>query len=291
MIPGSFDYHAPETIDEAIKLLDDLGEDAKVLAGGHSLIPMMKWRLAEPTHLVDISRLSDLNYIKEEQGYLCIGAMVTETALETNDLIADKYAILKDTSKVIADPLVRNLATLGGNIAHGDPANDHPATMLAMNAIVVACGPNGSRREINIDDFFLGPLWTALEENEILTEIKIPVPKNNTGGCYLKLERKVGDYAIAAAAVNLEFENGNCVSAGIGLTNVGPTPVRVKDAQNVLIGSDVADDVIDEACVLAAAASQPVGDHRGSEEYKRGVVNTLTGRAIRKAKSRALGGN
>ena len=290
MIPGSFDYHAPETIDEAIKLLDDLGEDAKVLAGGHSLIPMMKWRLAEPTHLVDISRLSDLNYIKEEEGYLCIGAMATETALETNDLIADKYAILKDTSEVIADPLVRNLATLGGNIAHGDPANDHPATMLALNAKVVACGPNGSRREINIDDFFLGPLWTALEENEILTEIKIPVPKNDTGGCYLKLERKVGDYAIAATAVNLEFENGNCVSAGIGLTNVGPTPVRVKDAQNVLIGSDVADDIIDEASAIAAKASQPVGDHRGSEEYKRGVVNTLTGRAIRKAKSRALGG-
>ena len=168
MIPGSFDYHAPETIDEAIKLLDDLGEDAKVLAGGHSLIPMMKWRLAEPTHLVDISRLSDLNYIKEEEGYLCIGAMATETALETNDLIADKYAILKDTSEVIADPLVRNLATLGGNIAHGDPANDHPATMLALNAIVVACGPNGSKREIKIDDFFLGPLWTALEENEII---------------------------------------------------------------------------------------------------------------------------
>ncbi len=291
MIPGSFDYHAPKTIDEAIKLLDDLGEDAKVLAGGHSLIPMMKWRLAEPTHLVDISRLSDLSYIREDKGYLCIGAMATETALETNDLISKKYTILKDTSEVIADPLVRNLATLGGNIAHGDPANDHPATMLAMNAIVVACGPNGSKREISIDDFFLGPLWTALQENEILTEIKIPQPQNETGGCYLKLERKVGDYAIAAVAVNLEFENGECISAGVALTNVGPTPVRATDAQNALIGTNVSDAEIDKASALAAEASQPVGDHRGSEEYKRGVVNTLTGRAIRKAKSRALGGN
>ena len=291
MIPGSFDYHAPKTIDEAIKLLDDLGEDAKVLAGGHSLIPMMKWRLAEPTHLVDISRLSDLNYIREDKGYLCIGAMATETALETNDLISKKYTILKDTSEVIADPLVRNLATLGGNIAHGDPANDHPATMLAMNAIVVACGPNGSKREISIDDFFLGPLWTALQENEILTEIKIPQPQNETGGCYLKLERKVGDYAIAAVAVNLEFKNGECISAGVALTNVGPTPVRATDAQNALIGTNVSDAEIDKASALAAEASQPVGDHRGSEEYKRGVVNTLTGRAIRKAKSRALGGN
>tara|TARA_Y100001980_G_C14546956_1_gene327285 strand:+ start:1590 stop:2465 length:876 start_codon:yes stop_codon:yes gene_type:complete len=291
MIPGSFDYHVPKTIGEAIKLLDDLGEDAKILAGGHSLIPMMKWRLAEPTHLVDISRLSGLDYIKEEDGYLCIGAMATETALETNDLIANKYSILKDTSEVIADPLVRNLATLGGNIAHGDPANDHPATMLAMDAVVVACGPNESRREIKIDDFFLGPLWTALEENEILTEIKIPMPQNDTGGCYIKLERKVGDYAIAAAAVRLEFDNEKCASAGIALTNVGPTPVRATEAQNALIGTDVSDDLVDQASILAAEASQPIGDHRGSEEYKRGVVKTLTGRAIMKAKTRAFGGN
>jgi len=291
MIPGAFDYHSPDTLEEAIKLLNDLGEDAKVLAGGHSLLPMMKWRLAEPTHLVDISRLSGLDYIKEENGYLCIGAMVTESALENSELIAEKYPILKDTSEVIADPLVRNLASVGGNIAHGDPANDHPATMLALNAVVVVCGPNESKREININDFFLGPLWTALEENEILTEIKIPVPNQNSGGCYIKLERKVGDYAIAACAAMLDFENGQCISAGIGLTNVGPTPVRATDAQNILVGTDVSDDIVEQASVLAAEASQPVGDHRGSEEYKRGVVKTLTGRAIMKAKTRALGGN
>tara|TARA_B100000131_G_scaffold302063_1_gene324860 strand:- start:1047 stop:1922 length:876 start_codon:yes stop_codon:yes gene_type:complete len=291
MIPGAFDYHSPKTLDEAINLLNDLGEDAKILAGGHSLLPMMKWRLAEPAHLVDISRLSDLDYIKEENGFLCLGAMVTESGLENSELIAEKYPILKDTSEVIADPLVRNLASIGGNIAHGDPANDHPATMLALNAIVVVCGPNGSKREINIDEFFLGPLWTALEENEILTEIKIPMPKQQSGGCYIKLERKVGDYAIAASAVTLDFENGKCSSSGIALTNVGPTPVRAKDAQDVLIGTDVSNEVIEQASNLAAEASQPVGDHRGSEEYKRGVVKTLTGRAILKAKNRAMGGN
>ena len=181
MIPGSFDYHAPSSLDEAIKLLDDLGDDAKILAGGHSLIPMMKLRLAEPVHLVDINGLSDLDYIKEEGGFLYIGAMTRESTLETSELIASKYPILKDTSEVIADPLVRNLATVGGNIAHGDPANDHPATMVALDAEIVVNGPAGmlagGERTISIDDFFVGPLMTALEENEILTEIKVPTPE------------------------------------------------------------------------------------------------------------------
>ena len=180
MIPGSFDYHSPTSLDEAIQLLGELGEDAKILAGGHSLIPMMKLRLAEPTHLVDINGLSDLNYIKEQDGYLCIGAMTRESDLETSDLIAENYPILKDTSEVIADPLVRNLATVGGNIAHGDPANDHPATMVALNAEIVVNGPTGllggGKRTIPIDEFFVGPLMTALAENEILTEIRVPSP-------------------------------------------------------------------------------------------------------------------
>ena len=290
MIPGSFDYHSPTTLEDAIQLLEDLGEDAKILAGGHSLIPMMKWRLAEPTHLIDIRKLTGMDYIKEEGGYLCIGAMVTETALETSDLIGKSYSILKDTSEVIADPLVRNLATLGGNIAHGDPANDHPATMVALNATMVVSGPGRSKREINVDDFFLGPLWTALQENEILTEVKIPILDSKSGGSYQKLERKVGDYAIAASAVNLSFENGICASAGIGLTNVGPTPIRAIEAQNALIGTDISEENIQKAGELAAEVSQPIGDHRGSDEYKKSVVNTLTKRAIIKAKDRAQGG-
>ena len=173
MIPGSFDYHVPASLEEAVQLLDDLGEDAKVLAGGHSLIPLMKLRLAEPAHLVDINGLSDLDYIKEEDGFLCIGAMTREATLETSELVADKYPILKDTSEVIADPLVRNLATVGGNIAHGDPANDHPATMMALGAEVEVNGPgsllSGGSRIIPIDEFFVGPLMTALGQNEILT--------------------------------------------------------------------------------------------------------------------------
>lgn len=295
MIPGSFDYHAPATLDEAIKLLDELGEDAKILAGGHSLIPMMKLRLAEPTNLIDINGLSDLNYIKEENGYLCIGAMTREAALETSDLVAEKYPILKDTSEVIADPLVRNMATVGGNIAHGDPANDHPATMVALGAEVVINGPGGilggRERKIAIDDFFKGPLMTALEQNEILTELRIPVNGGKSGAAYKKLERKVGDYAIAGAAAALQFDGDNCSSAGIALTNVGPTPIRAIEAQNALIGTSVSSDDIDKAAELAAAASQPVGDHRGSEEYKRAVVKVLTARAVQTAKDRAEGGS
>ncbi|CUV09157.1 Carbon monoxide dehydrogenase medium chain [hydrothermal vent metagenome] len=295
MIPGSFDYHAPATLDEAIKLLDELGEDAKILAGGHSLIPMMKLRLAEPTNLIDINGLSDLNYIKEENGYLCIGAMTREAALETSDLVAEKYPILKDTSEVIADPLVRNMATVGGNIAHGDPANDHPATMVALGAEVVIKGPGGilggRERTIAIDDFFKGPLMTALEQNEILTELRIPVNGGKSGAAYKKLERKVGDYAIAGAAAALQFDGDNCSSAGIALTNVGPTPIRATEAQNALIGTSVSSDDIDKAAELAAAASQPVGDHRGSEEYKRAVVKVLTARAVQTAKDRAEGGS
>ncbi len=295
MIPGSFDYHAPATLDEAIKLLGELGEDAKILAGGHSLIPMMKLRLAEPTNLIDINGLSDLNYIKEENGYLCIGAMTREAALETSDLVAEKYPILKDTSEVIADPLVRNMATVGGNIAHGDPANDHPATMVALGAEVVINGPGGilggRERKIAIDDFFKGPLMTALEQNEILTEIRIPVNGGKSGAAYKKLERKVGDYAIAGAAAALQFDGDNCSSAGIALTNVGPTPIRATEAQNALIGTSVSSDDIDKAAELAAAASQPVGDHRGSEEYKRAVVKVLTARAVQTAKDRAEGGS
>ena len=295
MIPGSFDYHAPATLDEAIKLLGELGEDAKILAGGHSLIPMMKLRLAEPTNLIDINGLSDLNYIKEENGYLCIGAMTREVELEKSDLVAEKYPILKDTSEVIADPLVRNMATVGGNIAHGDPANDHPATMVALGADVVINGPGGilggRERTIAIDEFFKGPLMTALEQNEILTELRIPINGGKSGAAYKKLERKVGDYAIAGAAVALQFDSDSCSSAGIALTNVGPTPIRATEAQDALVGTSASSDDIDKAAELAASAAQPVGDHRGSEEYKRAVVKTLTVRAIQTAKDRAEGGS
>ena len=290
MIPGPFEYHKPSTLDEAVALLASLGDDAKILSGGQSLIPMMNFRLAEPANLVDINGLEGLDYIREADGYLTIGALTREAELDRSDLIKSKYPIIHDTAHVIADPLVRNLATIGGNLAHGDPANDHPATMVALGAEVVVFGPNGSRT-ISIDDFFLGPLATALKANEILTEIRIPVPPANSGGAYIKFERKVGDFAIAAVAATVTLDGGGkCVKAGIGLTNVGPTPVRAKAAEEALIGNPLTDDNIATAGRLASEASQPVGDQRGSEEYKRAIVEVLTKRALHKAKARAQGG-
>src|SRR3990172_4782271 len=192
MIPPAFDYAVPGTLNEAVALLRK-NPEARVLAGGHSLIPMMRFRLASPAVLVDINRLEGLAYIREADGWLKIGAMTREADLERSALIAEKYPLLADTTRVVADPLVRNMATLGGNLAHADPANDHPAAMLAYGAQVVAIGPNG-QRTIPIAEFFVGPFTTVLEHNEILTEIRIPAHKPGDGGCYLKVERKDSDF-------------------------------------------------------------------------------------------------
>jgi len=200
MIPASFSYHSPASISEATALLARYGDDAKVLSGGQSLIPLMKLRLASPQHLVDINRVPGLAYIKEDGGVLRIGALTRESDLDESDLIRTRYAILHDTTRVIADPLVRNLATVCGNLAHADPANDHPATMLALGAEVVAVGQRGERR-IPVSAFFSGPFATALDAGEILTEVRIPVPPPRSGGAYLKLERKVGDFEIGRAHV------------------------------------------------------------------------------------------
>src|SRR5499433_275752 len=202
MIPRSFEYYSPRTLDEAIALLQKHGPDAKLLSGGQSLIPMMKLRLVSPEYIVDINRIPDLDYISESDGHLRIGALTREHEIESSEIVKTKFPILSDTAKVIADPLVRSQATVCGNLAHGDPANDHPATMLALGATVVATGPKG-RREIAIQDFFPGLFTTALEPEEILIEIKIPLPPPRSGGAYLKLERKVGDFATAAVAVEL----------------------------------------------------------------------------------------
>ncbi len=290
MIPGSFDYHAPTSLDDALALLTEHGGDAKILAGGHSLIPAMRFRLAVPEVLVDIGRIPDLEYIREEDGHLAVGGMTREVALEDSDLVNAKYPLLADTARVIADPLVRNLATVGGNLAHADPANDHPATMLAYGASVVARGPNGSRT-IAIDDFFVDLFESALESNEILTEIRIPTPPAHGGGAYLKMERKVGDYAVSAVAVQLVLDGGTVSSARIGLTNVNPVPMRAKNAEAELVGKAATDDVLEAAGRAAAGECDPSGDLRGSAEYKRDVTRILTKRAIRKAVERAKGGN
>jgi len=216
MIPPAFEYLRPTTIPEAIALLEQHGEDAKILSGGQSLIPMMKLRLARPAYLVDINRILGLSYVKEEGGFLKIGGLTREAELEASPLIRSKYPILVDTTRVIADPQVRNLATVAGNLAHGDPANDHPATMLALGAQVVATGSRGER-VIPIEEFFVSLFSTGLQQGEILTEIRIPLPPPRSGGAYFKLERKVGDFATAAVAAQVTLDNtGTVQRAGIG---------------------------------------------------------------------------
>jgi len=257
MIPPNFDYHAPGTLDEALGLLGSL-DDPRIMSGGQSLLPMLKLRLAAPANVVDIGRLSGLDAIYEDGGFLRIGALVTETALEEDAAVAARYPILLDTAKVIADPLVRNRATVCGNVAHGDPANDHPATMLAVRAQMVATGPQGERI-VQVDDFFHGLFMTALEPTEILTEIRIPTPSARSGGAYLKLERKVGDYAVAGVAVQLAVgDDGAVTQAGVGLTNLGFAPIRVSAAEAALVGSLPDDGAIAAAAQAAADAADPV---------------------------------
>ena len=287
MIPSSFDYHSPATVAEAVALLSRLGENAKVLSGGQSLLPLLKLRLGAADHLVDIGRIPGLEYIREEGGSLRIGGRTRESALEHSPLVQAKFPILHDTAKVIADPLVRNLATVGGNLAHGDPGNDHPATMLALDAQVVATGPSGER-VIPIDQFFLGLFQTALQQGEILTEIRIPMPPPHSSGAYQKLERKVGDYATAAAAAQVQLSaDGSIGKAGIALTNVGPTPIRCTRAQDFLLGKRPTEAHLAEAARLAAGAASPNADRRGSVDYKREMSRVMTVRALRTAVQRA----
>jgi carbon-monoxide dehydrogenase medium subunit len=287
MIPPAFEYLRPNTIPEAIALLQRHGEDAKILSGGQSLIPMMKLRIARPGYLIDINRISGLSYIKEEGGFLKIGGLTREAELESSPVIRAKYPILLDTAHVIADPQVRNLATVAGNLAHGDPANDHPATMLALGAQVVATGAHGERI-IPIEEFFLSLFSTALQPGEILTEIRIPVPLARSGGAYFKLERKVGDFATAAVAAQVTTDaNGAAQNVGIALTNVGPTPIKAKKAEDFLRGKKLDEANMRQAAQLAADDAQPSSDLRGPAEYKKGLVKELAKRALSRAAERA----
>ena len=288
MIPAAFDYHAPGSLAEAIELLGRYG-DAKVLSGGQSLLPLLKLRLGSAGHLIDINRVPGLEYIKEDGGFLKIGGRTRESALEGSELIHKKYPILADTAAVIADPIVRNLATIGGNLAHGDPANDHPATMLAVGAVVVATGKKGERT-IPIDAFFTGLFETALGKDEILTEIRIPAAAPKSGGAYMKFERKVGDFATAGAAAQVTLgAGGEIAKAGIGLTNAGLTPLRAAEAEKFLQGKRPDAATLAQAAKLAGAASDPSADRRGAIEYKKEMARVLTARALKKAVDRAQG--
>jgi len=289
MIPPSFDYHVPKSVNDAVGMLKKYGSEAKILSGGMSLIPLMKLRLAEPAHLIDINQISGLDQIEEADGFLMVGALVREANLEKSVLIRSKYPLLLDTTLVIADPLVRNRATIGGNLAHGDPANDHPATMLALEAELVVVGPQGERK-IPVTGFFTDLFTTALSSDEILTEIRIPIPPPGSGGAYFKLERKVGDFATAGVAAQLTVGKDDvCERVGIGLTNVGVTPVKAEKAEEALRGKKIDGESIKRAAQLAAQESAPTADLRGSEEYKRDLVRVLTVRALNRALERSRG--
>ena len=282
MYPAGFEYLAPTTLDEALAVLGEHGEDAKVLAGGQSLIPLMKLRFAAPRVVVDINGISELDYLDEQGGALRIGSLVRHKACERSELLGTRYPTLGDAAPMISDPIVRNRGTVGGSLAHADPQGDWGSAMLAMRAEIDVRGSNGTRT-IPIDEFFHGPFTTALEPTEILTEIRIPEPGTRAGGTYLKLERKVGDFATVGVAVHVSFSNGTVEHAGIALTGVGPLNLRAEAAEQALSGHALDDEAIAEAARLAAEAAQPRSDIRGTEAYKRNVVRVFTERGLRKA--------
>jgi aerobic carbon-monoxide dehydrogenase medium subunit len=287
MIPAPFDYHRPGTLDEAVALLARYGAEAKVLSGGMSLLPALKLRLGSYGHLVDINRIPGLEYVKEEKGWLRIGAGTRQASLERSELIRTKYPILADAVPLIADPLVRNRGTIGGNLANGDPANDGPAIAIALGAELVAKGRNGERA-IPANKFYKALYETALAADEILIEVRIPVPPAKSGGAYRKLKRKTGDFAAAAVAVQLNLNaNGTVARAGIALTNVGPTPIDAVEAAKSLVGKTLDEKNIADAARLAAKAASPSADRRGSVEYKHEMVRVLAGRALKAALERA----
>ena len=290
MIPANFEYHAPGSLAEAIELLKTHGDEAKVLSGGHSLIPLMKLRFAAPEHIVDINGIPGLAYVKEEQGVLKIGALAREADLEHSDVVAAKFPLLADTAKLIADPQVRNRATVAGNLAHGDPANDQPASMMALGAEVVIEG-SGGERTLPVAELFVDTLTTALAVDEIITEVRVPVPPANSGGAYYKIERRVGDFATVAVAAQVTLDkSGNIESAGIGLTNVGPVPIKATAAEASLAGKAPDEAALAEAGKLAAEASDPSSDTRAPADYKRAMVRELTIRTLSRAVERAKGG-
>ncbi len=289
MLPAPFEYHAPKTVDEALELLDQLGDEAKVLAGGQSLIPLLKLRFASPGHLVDINKIKDLDYLEERDGALRIGPLFRHKSAERSSLLASRYHVMADAAPQIADPIIRNRGTIVGSVAHADPSGDWGAVLLALDADLVLRSSSGSRT-VKARDFFNGPFSTALEPNEMLSEIRIPASRSQTGGAYLKLERKVGDFATVAVAVHLQMDDGQVGSAGIGLTAVGPQNLKAERAEAALKGRVLDDAAIKEAAGLAAEAAEPKADHRGSVEYKRNVVRVFTERGLKRAYERARGG-
>jgi aerobic carbon-monoxide dehydrogenase medium subunit len=287
--PARFEYFAPASLDEALSILERYGDEAKVLAGGQSLIPLMKLRFASPRALVDVNRIGGLDYINEDEGFLRIGPLVRTKDCERSQLLGGRFGTLGDAAPLISDPIVRNRGTVAGSLAHADPQGDWGSALLAMGAEVEARSASGSRT-IPLTEFFQGPFTTALEPTEILTEVRVPDPGPRAGGTYLKLERKVGDFATVGVAVHVSFSNGSVGRVGIALTAVAPHNIRAPAAEEALAGASLDDDeAIRAAAELAAQAADPHDDLRGSAEYKRNVVRIFTERGLHRAAAAAEG--
>ena len=286
MIPAGFDYHAPRSVADAIKLLGDLGPEAKLLAGGHSLLPMMKLRFAVPSHLIDLGKIAELRGIEQSGNEIRIGAMTTENDLLRSKLLAEKVPLLVEGAGWIGDPQVRYKGTIGGDISHGDPGNDHPALMIALDASFVLKGPKGER-VVKADGFFLGLYSTQLGPDEILTQIRVPIPAAGSGWSYQKLKRKTGDFATAATAVQLQMKGASVAKVNIALTNVAPTPLKAREAEAYLAGKALDDANLSEAARLAMSICEPAPDQRGDAEYKIAMCGEMTRRALQAAAKRA----
>lgn len=286
MFPAAFDYGAPTTLAEALAVLKERGDDAKIMAGGQSLIPLLKLRFAQPALVLDIGRLPAMKEVRRHDGHLSIGALVRHVDVERDRELAKTFSILGEAAHWIADPLVRNRGTVVGSVCHADPSGDWGSVMLALGAEVVARSESGER-VIPVAGFFQDPFTTALKPDEIVTEIRIPIPQGPSGGAYNKLERKVGDFATVAVAVQLELHVGKVTKAGIGLTSVGPTNIKAVDAEKALVGHEPTDEVIREAARLAAAAAEPKDDVRGTAAYKKDVVRVFVQRGLHTALGRA----
>jgi carbon-monoxide dehydrogenase medium subunit len=288
VIPAAFSYHRPKSVQEAVALLAELGENGRALAGGHSLIPMMKLRLASPGNLVDLAGIGELKGVRADGNDIVIGAMTTQHELIASNLLADKIPLLRETSLQIADPQVRYLGTVGGNVANGDPGNDMPTVMVCLGASYDVTGKSGERR-IAAREFYQGVYLTALETGEVLTAVRIPAPASGHGWAYEKLKRKVGDYATAAAAVMLTVKGGKVESCSIGLTNVADTPLWAQEAARILTGSALDAATIKKAVAAAEAITSPASDARGPAQYRTKMAGVMLGRALDHAKLRARG--
>jgi carbon-monoxide dehydrogenase medium subunit len=288
VIPGSFAYHRPTSVKEAVGLLAQWGDDGRALAGGHSLIPMMKLRLATPAHLVDLAGIAELKGIRVEGNDVVIGAMVTQHELVGSELLSGKVPLLRETALQVADPQVRYVGTIGGNVANGDPGNDMPAVMMCLGATYHVMGQSGERR-VAARDFYQGAYFTALETGNVLTAVRIPMPPAGHGYAYEKLKRKIGDYATAAAAVVLTLSGGKVATCSIGLTNVAETPLWAEEAAKIVVGSSLDAATVKKAVAAAEAITAPASDARGPAQYRTKMAGVMLTRALDRAKARASG--